>query len=246
MALPLLDAASRTLGFPLTPAQLDLFERFRTLLTEWNEKINVTAIRSADAVETLHFMDALSGLPELPEKSGARLMDVGSGGGLPGLALRIARPDLAVTLVDSIGKKVRVMTEIATGLGLTERPADGGPAVRLVTARAEDLGQDRTHREQYDVVTARAVGATVLVAELTLPLVKVGGRLLLWKKRDIDEELAEASGAFSKLGGAIGRKTLVDLPGLPADRQVITIDKRTPTPGRYPRPPGTPSKEPLR
>lgn len=246
MALPLLEAAAHVLGHPLTSDQIQRFERFRELLSEWNSKINVTAIRDHTGMETLHFVDALSGLVALPRGAGVRLVDVGSGGGLPGLALRVARPDLHVTLVDSIAKKVRVITEIATGIGLTGTPADGGPPVRLVTARAEELGQDPAFRESFDVATARAVGATVLVAELALPLVKQGGRLLLWKKRDIDDELAEAAGAFEKLGGRLGQKLPVDLPGLPSDRQVITVEKVGRTPAKYPRPAALLKKEPLR
>src|SRR5581483_3216587 len=151
-------------------------------------KINVTAIRDAEAVETLHFIDALAALPLLPEGA-PRVIDVGSGGGLPGLALRLARPELRLTLLDSVGKKVKVMTEIATGLGLTGKPADGGAPVVLLTARAEEVGQRDGARETYDVALARAVGATAVVAELTLPLVRTGGRVLLWKKRAIDQEL---------------------------------------------------------
>ena len=246
MTLPLLEAAAAAMGHPLSPAQFDLFERFRQLLAEWNSKINVTAIRDSDSVETLHFVDSLSALPALPATAGTSLVDIGSGGGLPGLALRLARPDLALTLVDSVGKKVKVMTEIATGLGLMENPADGGPPVRLVTGRAEDLGQDKKLRESFDVATARAVGATILVAEFTLPFVRKGGRVLLWKKRDIDAELAEAANAIRKLGGRLGKQFPVDLPGLPPDRQVITIDKIAPGSPKYPRPVGIPAKEPLR
>lgn len=233
------------LGVPLTADQIHRFERYRELLSEWNLKINVTAIREFTAIETLHFVDALSGFLAFPGSPKLKVIDVGSGGGLPGLALRVARPDLDVTLVDSIGKKVRVMTEIATGLGLVGKTVDGGPPVKLVAARAEDLGQDSNFRERFDIATARAVGATVLVAELALPLVKPGGRLLLWKKRDIDDELQRAAGAFGKLGGRLAEKRPVDLPGLPSDRQVITVEKVSRTPAKYPRPPGVPGKEPL-
>lgn len=246
MALPLLEAAAHVLGHPLTAEQVQRFERFRILLTDWNSKINVTAIRDDIGVETLHFVDALSGLAALPQRAGVHVVDVGSGGGLPGLALRVARPDLHLTLVDSIAKKVRVITEIATGIGLTGTPADGGPPVRLITGRAEELGQDSRFRESFDVATARAVGATVLVAELTLPLVKQGGRLVLWKKREIDDELAEAAGAFEKLGGRLGQKLPVNLPGLPSDRQVITVEKVGRTPAKYPRAAALLKKEPLR
>lgn len=245
MALTHLAAASTILGRPLTSQQLDAFTLFSELLLQWNTKINVTAIRESLGVETLHFVDSLAALPALPAFEGPRVVDIGSGGGLPGLALRVARPDLALTLVDSIAKKVRVMNEIATGLGLAGDVADGVRPVELIAARAEELGQRKGMRESFDVALARAVGATAVVAELTLPLVKVGGEVLLWKKRDIDDELAEAEGAIRKLGGKVTRRMLVDLPGLPADRQIIGISKIAPTPARYPRTPGTPAKEPL-
>ena len=245
MPLTLLAAAAEALGHPLTPSQLETFERFRVVLLDWNTKINVTAIREAEAVETLHFIDALAALPLIPPGA-MRVVDIGSGGGLPGLALRIARPELHLTLVDSINKKVKVMTEIATALGLMGTPTDGGAPVIAVAARAEELGQSDGTRGTYDVALARAVGPTNVVVELTLPLVRVGGRAILWKKRGIEDELREAAGAISTLGGKLGRLLPADLPGLPPDRQLVEIAKSGPTPRKYPRSPGTPSKDPLR
>lgn len=245
-ALPVLAAAAESLGSPLTAAQIDLFVRFRDLLLDWNQKINVTAIREADAVETLHFVDSLAALPVLPRATGPRVIDVGSGGGLPGLVLRIARPDLSLTLVDSIGKKAMVMTRIVEGLGLDKAPTDGGAPVVVLASRAEDLGQKKGQRETYDAALLRAVADLAVVAELGLPMLRPGGLLVAWKKRDIASEISGAIRAITTLGGRLMDETPVNLVGLPADRQLVVISKERPTPPRFPRSPGTPKKEPLR
>lgn len=245
MTLPTLAEAARVLGRPLTEEQLARFAHFRDVLLDWNAKINVTGIREPAAVETLHFVDALAGLAALPPAPGLSVIDVGSGGGLPGLALRLARPDLEVTLVDSIAKKVRVIEEIAQAIGLAGTPADGGPPVRCVAARAEDLGRARDHRERYDVALARAVAEVDVLAELVLPLVKPGGRAVLWKKRGVDDELARGRRAVEMLGGRLGEGGPVDLPGLAPDRQLVVVVKERATPPAYPRPPGVPQKKPL-
>lgn len=237
MTLDLLAAAAGQLGRPLDADQLARFERYRDLLLDWNTRINLTAITDPDAVETLHFVDAIAGLTALPADEGLRVIDVGTGGGLPGLALKIARPDLRLTLVDSVGKKMNVLREICRDLGLDD--------VELLTARAEELGQDNDRRESWDVAVNRAIGTVIVVAELCLPLVRTGGIVVAWKKRDVDDEILVAGRGISILGGRRLKPIPVDLPGLPPDRQLVMMAKERRTPDKYPRAPGVPKQKPL-
>jgi 16S rRNA (guanine527-N7)-methyltransferase len=239
VTLATLAAAAEAIGHPLSPEQLDGFERYRALLLDWNQKINLTGIRDPDAVETLHFVDSIAGLAALPAEEGLRVIDVGTGGGLPGLALKLARPDLRLTLLDSVAKKTRVLDEIARELGLAD--------VEVLTARAEEVGQDPARRESWDVAAARALATVVVVAELCLPLVRVGGRVVAWKKRDekVEAEVLVSGRAVSILGGRRLKPLPVDLPGLPPDRQLVMLGKERPTPPKYPRLPGVPEHQPL-
>jgi 16S rRNA (guanine527-N7)-methyltransferase len=245
VALATLAAAAESLGCRLDDDQLDRFERYRALVLEWNQQLNLTGIRDPDAFEVLHFVDAVAALAVLPAEARPRVVDVGTGAGLPGLALRIARPDLHLTLLDSVAKKTRVVGAIVAELGLADAAVDGGPPVEVLTARAEDVGRDPARRESWDVALARAVGTVVVLAELCLPLVRVGGLTIAWKKRDVADEIAVAGRGVSILGGRRLRSEPVDLPGLPADRQLVMLSKERPTPHRYPRLPGVPEHQPL-
>jgi 16S rRNA (guanine527-N7)-methyltransferase len=237
VTLDLLAEAADQLGRRLDADQLDRFERYRDLLLDWNTRINLTAITDPAAVETLHFVDSIAGLAALPADEGLRVVDVGTGGGLPGLALKIARPDLRLTLVDSVGKKTNVLREICRDLGLDD--------VELLTARAEELGQDNDRRESWDVAVNRAIGTVIVVAELCLPLVRTGGLVVAWKKRNVDDEILVAGRGISILGGRRVKPIPVDLPGLPPDRQLVLIAKERRTPDKYPRAPGVPKQKPL-
>lgn len=239
MALETLRAAADALGVALDDAQLDQLERFRALLIEWNARVNLTAIAEPDAIETLHFVDSLAAIGALGplRDRTVHLIDVGTGAGLPGLALRIALPDTTLTLADSVGKKTAFLEAAIHALQL-----DG---VEIVTERAEVLGQQPAHRERYDVALARAVAAMPTLVELCLPLVRVGGRFLAHKKRDIDDEIHRADRAITLLGGRLATPYLPDLPGLSTDRQIVVVEKDRPTPQPYPRRVGLPNKVPL-
>jgi 16S rRNA (guanine527-N7)-methyltransferase len=237
VTLATLAAAADQLGRPLDAAQLEQFERYRDLLLDWNSKINLTAIVEPDAVETLHFVDSIAGLAALPPDDGPRVIDVGAGGGLPGLALRIVRPDLRLTLLDSVGKKTNVLRAICRELGIDN--------VEVLTGRAEEIGQDNDRRESWDVALSRAIGTVIVVAELCLPLVAVGGLVVAWKKRDVQDEIVVAGRGISILGGRRLPAVPVDLPGLPPDRQLVLMKKERRTPDKYPRAPGVPKQRPL-
>lgn len=254
-----LRSAAATLGVPLSDAAVGRFARFAEILREWNARLNLTAIDDLTAIERLHFIDALVGLRAMPSEQGRRVIDVGTGGGLPGLALRIARPDIRLTLLDATAKKARYLEVVRDELGLGSSPVDdespvgilgdgavdGGNPVEILVGRAEDLGRDPRYRESWDVALARALAPMPVLVELCLPLVRIGGRVIAWKKRDQDDELQVSGRAVSILGGRRLPIVSADLVELPPDRALFVVAKERPTPKGFPRLPGMPKKMPL-
>ncbi len=237
-ATALREGAER-LGVPLTPAQLDTFRRYHRELERGNRRANLTSVADWERAQAVHYLDSLSVLAAIPPallRSG-RLADVGSGAGLPGIALLIAEPSLRVTLVEATRKKADFLRGLGESLGL-----DG---VEVLACRAETLGRDPLAREAFDVVTARGVARLNALAELTLPLCRVGGVVVASKGADADAEAAAAETAVRTLGGAIREVRSVDVPGLDRPRALVVLDKVAPTPDRYPRRPGIPGKRPL-
>ncbi len=210
--------------------------RFLDLMLDANRRFNLTAVRDRDQAWTRHVLDSLTLLPlmhGLPP--GSRVVDVGSGGGLPGLPLAIERRDLRVILVEATGKKARFLEECAAELDLAN--------VTVAAERAELLGHSPDHREQYDVATCRAVGSLREIVEYALPLVRVGGFLLAMKGAHVEEEVEDAKGAVARLGGAIDP---VDATGRPTTGGLILrIVKVAPTPPELPRAVGRARKRPL-
>lgn len=201
----------------------------------WNERVNLTAITDPVAMVHKHALDALTYLPLFPTPP-ARLIDVGSGGGIPGMILAIMWPDTQVTLVESIAKKCTFLQHVATHIGLDN--------VHVVSARAEVLGQDPRYRAQFDVATARAVAELRVLVEYLLPLVRIGGKVYTPKGPTPQVEVDAAAHAIQILGGHLRDVIDVTAPGLDA-RTMVRIVKHRATPGTYPRPAGTPSKKPL-
>jgi 16S rRNA (guanine527-N7)-methyltransferase len=215
---------------------------YRELLFRWNQRFNLTAVRERDDIDTRLLADALRLLPALDTElearpRGLRLIDLGTGAGLPGLVLKIARPEIEITLADATNKKVQFVQTVITELGLK--------GARTVHGRAEDLGQHPGYREQFDIVTARGVASLPTLVELALPLLEVGGVCLFPKGADLDVELREGQRAAKILGGRIeSAELLPGVEGEPVTRLVRGI-KMGLTPGRYPRRAGIPNKEPL-
>lgn len=207
------------------------------LLLQANRKVNLVGTQSEDEVWSRHILDALSVLPLLTDlASGSRVIDIGSGAGLPGIPLALFRPDLSVTLLEATGRKADFLRQTVRQLDIT------GASVE--NARAEDLGRDPEHREHYDLAISRAVAPLPTLLEYSLPLVRVGGHALAMKGRKATEEMAASLEASKTLGG--GKPTLIPLPGLEKRGAVaVRIAKDRPTPSRWPRPPGRPAKEPL-
>ncbi|TAK13989.1 MAG: 16S rRNA (guanine(527)-N(7))-methyltransferase RsmG [Anaerolineae bacterium] len=230
------EEARQGFGLNLSDAQLVAFSRYAAVLTEWNERINLTAIREPRDVRVKHFLDSLScirAFTTAPES----LIDVGTGAGFPGLVLKIIYPDLKLTLVESVGKKARFLEQVVQELGLTE--------VTVLARRAEEVGQDPAHRERYEWAAARAVAQLPVLVEYLLPLVRVGGWALAQKGDTASDELGRAKKAIQQLGGRDSRVERVQVPGLDDERYLVILEKKRATPREYPRLPGTPSKKPL-
>jgi 16S rRNA (guanine527-N7)-methyltransferase len=231
----LLAETTAAWGLPLDAAQLAQFDLYADELLAWNSHTNLTAIRDRDEVFVRHFLDSLV----LARHWGAApdsLIDIGTGAGFPGLPLKLLRPELQVVLVDSVGKKTAFLEHVVGRLGLS--------GIRVITGRAEELGQSREHRERYGLVTARAVADLRVLAEYGLPLLRLGGLLLAPKGANAVEEAAAAESAFRMLGGGPARVEPVSLPGV-EPRAVVVVEKVSPTARRYPRPVGVPAKKPL-
>ncbi len=224
-------------GIELTTRQEQQFQRYFELLVEWNEKMNLTAIVAEDEVYLKHFYDSVTASFYYKFKAGEHLIDVGSGAGFPSIPLKILYPKLNVSIVDSLKKRITFLEHIAEELQL-----DG---VSFFHDRAETFGQNPKHREKYDIATARAVARMSVLAELCLPLVKVGGQFLAMKAADTKEELAEAKKAIKVLGGEIQADHAFSLPIEESERHLVQVKKEKPTPKKYPRKPGTPNKSPL-
>ena len=236
--MELLAAGARTLlSLELTLEQLAAFQVFAAELVRWNQDINLTAITDPEAIQVRHFLDSLSILAVLPPGAAA-VVDVGTGAGFPGLPLKIARPELRLTLVEATGKKAAFCQALVERLQLQD--------VTVLKARAEELGQDPAHRECYDWALARAVAEVAVLAEYLLPLVRVGGHALAQKGEGAPAEAQAAEGAIHKLGGELERIVPVELPGLAEKRFLVVLHKTGATPPAYPRRAGMPAKRPLK
>ena len=218
-----------------TEEQLAQFTRYYELLVETNKVMNLTAITEPEEVVVKHMVDSLLAYED--GMQGKTLVDVGTGAGFPGVPLKIYCPSLRVTLVDSLGKRLRFLQQIIDELGLK--------GIRCEHLRAEDAGRSKKHREQYDYVTARAVARLSVLSEYCLPLAKKGGQFIALKGSRFAEEIEEGEAAVKILGGKIISAEPVKLPGLDDGRAIIKIAKIKATPAQYPRKAGTPEKQPL-
>lgn len=225
------------LGYPLTEHQKKQYERYFELLVEWNEKINLTAITEKDEVYLKHFYDSIAPIVQsLIENRPIRLLDIGAGAGFPSLPMKILFPELDVTIIDSLNKRINFLHLLAEELGLN--------GVHFYHGRAEDFAQDKAFRAQFDIVTARAVARMQVLSELTIPYLKVGGRLLALKASNAPEELEEAKTALNLLFSKVEDNLQYALPN--GDPRFITIvEKKKETPNKYPRKAGMPNKRPL-
>jgi 16S rRNA (guanine527-N7)-methyltransferase len=237
--LDVLAGGADALGIELDDLQLGQFQTYLAGLTEWNKRTNLTSPGALADAERVHFLDSLTLVPVLRREApdAHRLVDVGSGAGFPGLALKIAMPDLEVVLVEATGKKAEFLTWMASSLGLGD--------VEVLAHRAELVARHEDFRELFDVATARAIGMLPLVLELTLPLCKVGGVLIAQRGGDAEAEAAGAARASKMLGG--GEPGVEQAASADADTRgsIVVVRKERETPDRFPRRDGIPAKRPL-
>lgn len=232
-----LATAAGEYSLRLTEEQLSHFTTYFEMLVEWNEKINLTAITDPNEVAVKHMIDSLSCYNGDIFKKGAKIIDVGTGAGFPGLPLKIFRPDLKLTLFDSLNKRILFLKAVAQKLEIND--------IEFVHSRAEDGGKNKQHREQYDIAVSRAVARLNVLSELCLPFVAVGGFFIALKGSQYSQEIKEATGALRQLGGEIAKIENVKLPGLDDVRAIVYIKKIKKTLAIYPRRPGVAEKNPL-
>lgn len=241
------------MGLRLGDLALAAIHDHARLLMAWNQAINLTAIRDPEAVARLHVLDSLSALVTVPALSSLRstterqargptLLDLGSGGGYPGIPLAVALPAGRTALVDAVIKKARFLEVAAAAVARCLEPSFGRrPTFEVLAERAEDLAHDEAERERWDLVTARAVGSLTEVLELALPLLRVGGQVLVWKREGPDGALAaelRAAGGVARSAGGGRLSVHPALSPLPHSHRIVSMTKVRSSPGRFPRPPG--------
>ena len=208
--------ARQLLGLQLSREQIAAFKLLEEELLEWNDRFNLTAIRDKEGIETKHFLDSLSCLMALDLKAAPRsLIDVGTGAGFPGIPLKLMLPNMRLTLVESIQKKAGFCTHVVEKLGLRQ--------VQILPERAEDVGQDPAHRESYDLATARAVAAMPTLVEYLLPLVRIGGLVIMQKGERAQLEALKSEKVIQRLGGKIRVILPVELPGVADERYLVVL-----------------------
>lgn len=225
-------------GLPISDEQLNQFQKYLALLQEWNQKINLTSITEAEEVYVKHFYDSviLAKYVDLEEKT-YTLCDVGSGAGFPSIPLKILFPNLQITIVDSLRKRIDFLQIVVDELELE--------GVELYHDRAETFGQNKQFRASFDYTIARAVARMSVLAELCMPLNKKSGVFIAMKASSAEKELKEAKKAIATLGGKFREDISFELPEDAGERHIILIDKKKETPNKYPRKPGKPNKSPL-
>ena len=233
----ILAARAAEAGIPLTAEQIGQFSVYHEMLLDWNTRMNLTALTAPEDVAVKHIIDSLTAYDAALFDGARTLIDVGTGAGLPGIPLAVYAPHLTVTLLDSLNKRVRFLTEVTASMGLQN--------VRCIHARAEEAARTPEHRAAYDIVVSRAVARLPILLEYTLPFVRVGGTLLALKGRAYAEEQKEARRAAEVLGGGRITARPVHLPGLDDVRAILTVTKERQTPAAYPRGGGAPTRRPL-
>ena len=225
----------KELNIELSEKQLNQFYDYMNILNEWNKVMNLTNITEPLEVIEKHFIDSLTVLKNVNENDS--IIDVGTGAGFPGIPIKIAYPKSKVTLLDSLNKRIKFLNEVISKLNLED--------INTIHGRAEELAHNKEHREKYDIAIARAVAPLNVLSEYLLPFVKIGGHAICMKGSKGKGESKEGENATRILGGEIKSIKEFKLPNTDIERTIIEIEKNKSTEKRYPRKPGTPSKEPL-
>ena len=227
---------ARMINDELTEDQVENFFKYMNLLLEWNEKINLTAITDVDDIILKHFIDSMTVLKYIEKDKS--IIDVGTGAGFPGIPIAIMREDVKITLLDSLNKRINFLNEVCSELKINN--------IETIHGRAEEAGRNKQYREKYDISVSRAVANMTTLSEYLIPFVKVGGICICMKGSEIDHELEQAKFAIKELGGKIEKVEKFNLPDSDIERNIVIIKKIKPTPNRYPRKAGMPSKMPIR
>lgn len=233
----LIQATRELLGIQLSANQLTALKAYESELLSWNRRFNLTAVREPESIRIKHFLDSFTCLLAMRESPPSRLIDVGTGAGFPGIPLKILLPQCSLSLVESVAKKADFCRHIVNHLRLE--------GVEVFCTRAEEVGHETRHRQQYDWAVARAVARLPVLMEYLLPLVRIGGHALAQKGEDALVEAHSAEHAIHLLGGRIKHLIPVSLPGVVDERSLIVVDKIAATPDRYPRRVGVASKNPI-
>ena len=221
----------------LTDEQIDKYEQYYELLIEGNKMMNLTSITEPKEAAIKHFADSLLAYDKEVFGKGKKVIDIGSGAGFPGLVLKIYNEETELTLLDSVGKKIKFLENVVDKLKLSD--------IKCVKARAEEMAWDKNEREKYDVGISRAVAPLNVLAEFVMPFLKVGGKMIALKGKKGLLELEESKHAFSVLGAGTATYKKISLPELKDERVIITVTKEKTTPNGYPRRTGLPLKKPL-
>ena len=233
----ILNDGIKEFGITLSDSQIDQFMMYYKILIEWNQVMNLTAITAFNEVCTKHFLDSISLCKVIDCTQEYTLMDVGTGAGFPGIPLKIVFPNLQITLLDSLGKRVKFLNEVIQRLGLH--------GIQAIHGRAEDYAKANLLREKFDICISRAVANLSTLSEYCIPYVKEGGFFISYKSEKLSEEMSNAKKAIEILGGNIVSQNEFLLPNSDIYRNLLVIQKIALTPKKYPRKAGLPSKEPL-
>jgi 16S rRNA (guanine527-N7)-methyltransferase len=232
------QAVQDLLGYQLTDAQQEAFAWYAEALVEWNQRFNLTAIEDPVEIEIKHFLDSLTCLKVASFRPPARIIDIGTGAGFPGIPIKLLFPQFDLTLVDSVEKKVGFCQHVVDQLGLQ--------SVRVIHDRAESMGQDPGFRESFDWGLARAVAIAPVVLEYLIPLIRIGGGAILQKGETGPAEMQASEQALNVLGARVEQIQSIELPCVVEARYLITLRKTSASPEKYPRRPGMPTKRPLK
>ena len=235
-----LIAGAKKIGLKLSPRQLEQFQLYYQELLDWNQRINLTAITSYQDVQIKHFLDSLTvtlAFKPMTMTIKPRIIDVGTGAGLPGLPLKILFPEIKLLLLEATTKKAVFLRHLCAILKLDN--------VEILASRSEEIAHLAQYREQSNIALARSVAPLPVLVELTLPFCAVGGSLIAQKKGDITSEISQADRAIKLMGGELQEVKAINLAELPDEHQLLIIEKVSPTPQQYPRHPGIPAKRPL-
>lgn len=225
------------LNLNLEKDKIEKFSIYKELLKEWNEKINITAITDDNEIDIKHFLDSLTIFKTGKVISGKKIIDIGTGGGFPGVPIKIVKDDTEVVLLDSLNKRLIFLNEVINKLELK--------GISTLHGRAEDYGNSVEYREKFDIATSRAVAALNILSEYCLPFVKVNGYFIAMKGPEVDDEIKEAHNAIKVLGGRLEDRIDIKLPNSDINHNLLIIKKISHTPTKYPRLAGKPKKNPL-